>query len=339
MRCIIPAAGRGTRLRPHTHTKPKVLLSLANRPIISYILDDVIEANIKDIIIIVGYEKEKLIEYIKSEYQNKCNLTFIEQKERKGLGHAIHVTAKYLDGTPVLIALGDSLYETSFKKMIEETKEYPKWDGAITVKEVQNPQFYGVVTTKGDSLEVKELEEKPQNPKSSKVITGVYIFNDSRKLRDSLEKLVITNNLGKNDEIQLTDALQLMINNGGVLGTIHSGKWFDCGKKEALLLAHRYVLDAKNKDLIKSKLDNSIVIPPVAIEEGCIIENSIIGPYVSIDKGTKLDRAIITSSIIGSCSIIKNASIHDSLVGNKVELIGGLSDLNIGDHSKIQFSS
>ncbi|MHA1215340.1 MAG: sugar phosphate nucleotidyltransferase [Candidatus Hodarchaeales archaeon] len=339
MRCIIPAAGRGTRLRPHTHTKPKVLLSLANRPIISYILDDVIEANIQDIIIIVGYEKEKLIDYITSEYEDKCNLTFIEQKERKGLGHAIYVTAEYLDGTPVLIALGDSLYETSFKQMIEETKAYPNWDAAITVKKVQNPRAYGVVTTKDNSNEVKELEEKPQKPKSSKVITGVYIFNNSHKLRDALEELVNKSDTGMNGEIQLTDALQLMINDGGVLGTIHSGRWFDCGKKEALLLAHRYVLETKGNDLIKSELENSIVIPPVAVGKGCKIENSIIGPYVSIDKGTKLERAIITSSIIGSYSVIKNASIHDSLVGNKVELIGGLLDLNIGDHSKIQFSS
>lgn len=336
MRCIIPAAGKGTRLRPHTHTKPKALLSLSNRPIISHILDSIIEAGITEIIIIVGYEKEKLIEYLKQNHGQSCNLIFIEQKERKGLGHAIYTALEYLDGEPVLIALGDSLYENSFSQILQEFNKYPEWDGAITIREVNNPQSYGIVVTEENSAVIKELEEKPKNPRSSKAITGIYMIRNSLNLNHALSELIKQNQLGAGGEIQLTDALQLIINEGSILGTIDSGKWFDCGKKAALLSANEYVLSKKDQPVIKSKLDNSIIIPPVAVAEDCVIINSVIGPYVSIDKGTHIVRSIISSSIIGAHTVIKNTSIHDSLIGDEVELKSGLTDLDIGDHSKIQ---
>jgi glucose-1-phosphate thymidylyltransferase len=337
MRCIIPAAGRGTRLRPHTHTKPKVLLSLGNKPIISHILDRVVEAKITDIIIIVGYEKNQIIDYVTANYENSCNLTFIEQKERKGLGHAIYLAGEYLDGEPVLIALGDSLYENSFFQMLDEFNRYQDWAGAITIKSVSNPQAYGIVNTYKNSNQIKNLEEKPKNPTSSKAITGVYIIRDSVSLKESLEELVAKNQIGTGGEIQLTDALQIMVNNRNILGTIDSGRWFDCGKKEALLAAHKYVLNKMSKSVIASDFDNSIMIYPVAIQPDCEISNSVIGPYVSIDKGTIIERSIISSSIIGTKSHVKNASINDSLVGDRVELVGGLSDLDIGDHSSIKY--
>ncbi len=337
MRCIIPAAGRGTRLRPHTHTKPKALLSLGNKPIISHILDSVVETQIIDVIIIVGYEKNQIIDYVTSNYGNSCNLTFIEQKERKGLGHAIFLAEDYLDGESVLIALGDSLYENSFYKMLDEFNKYQDWDGAITIKSVSNPQAYGIVTTYENSNQIKNLEEKPKNPTSSKAITGVYIIRDSVSLKESLEELVTKNQIGSGGEIQLTDALQIMVQKGHVLGTIESGRWFDCGKKEALLDAHKYVLSKMSKSEIVSDFDNSIMIYPVAIQPDCEISHSIIGPYVSIDKGTKIERSIISSSIIGTRSHIKNVSINGSLVGDRVELVGGMSDLDIGDHSRIKY--
>ncbi len=338
MRCIIPAAGRGTRLRPHTHTKPKALLSLGNKPIISYILDGILEAKINDIVIIVGYEKEKLIDYVNLTYKDKCNITFVDQKQRKGLGHAIYSVNEFLDDEPVLIALGDSLYENSFSFMIDEFNKFSNLSGMITVKSVSNPEAYGNVIIEEGSNYIKNLEEKPLNPKSSLAITGVYLIRDTLSLRDILSDMVKSNHLGAGGEIQLTDALQIMIEKGAKLGIIDSGRWFDCGRKAALLAAHEYVLNKIGGSSISSELQNSIIIPPVAIQSDCEISHSIIGPYVSIDTGCIIERGIISASIIGMYSTIKNASIHDSLIGDKIELIGGLSDLNIGDHSKIQFS-
>ncbi|MFX0014284.1 MAG: sugar phosphate nucleotidyltransferase [Promethearchaeota archaeon] len=337
MRCIIPAAGKGTRLRPHTNTKPKALLSLGNKPLISHILDSIIDAGIKDFVIIVGYEKEKLIDYIESNYNKTCNYTFVEQKHRRGLGHAIYTAADFLDGEPVLIALGDSLYENSFSLMLDEYKKFSNWTGAITVKSVTNPQAYGIVTIKENSNEVKELIEKPENPTSSLAITGVYIIRDSLELKNALKELINSNKIGIGGELQLTDALQIMVNKGLILGIIDSGRWFDCGKKEALLAAHSYVLNKYKSSSIESELNNTIVIPPIAIQTNCQISNSIVGPYVSIDKGTIVEKSILSSSIIGTGSRIFNANIHDSLIGDEVELIGRGHDLNVGNHSKIQF--
>ncbi|MFX1516161.1 MAG: sugar nucleotidyltransferase [Promethearchaeota archaeon] len=336
MRCIIPAAGKGTRLRPHTITKPKALLSLGNKPLISHIMDSIIEANITDIIIVVGYEKEKLINFINTNYENTCDISFVEQKDRRGLGHAIYTTAKFLDGESVVIALGDSLYENSFSLMLDEYNKYPNWAGAITVKSVSNPQAYGIVNTHKNSNEVKELIEKPENPTSSLAITGVYIIRDSLELRYALEELVNSNQLGKGGEIQLTDALQSMVQKGLILGAIDSGRWFDCGKKDTLLAAHKYVLDKNKQSAVESESTNTIFIPPIAIQTNCHISDSIIGPYVSIDKGTTIKRSILSSSIIGSGSLLYNTSIHDSLIGDKVKLIGKGHNFNIGNHSKVQ---
>ncbi|MFX0170371.1 MAG: sugar phosphate nucleotidyltransferase [Candidatus Hodarchaeota archaeon] len=338
MRCIIPAAGQGTRLRPHTHTKPKALLTLGNKPLISYILDNVVKANISDIIIIVGYERDKLTDFVKSNYGETCNLTFIEQKNRLGLGHAIYSAVDYLDGEPVLIVLGDCLYEKSFAQMLEDFSNFPDWIGAITIKSVPNPQAYGVVITHEDSYTVKHLEEKPKKPTSSKAITGIYMIRDSKLLRSALEEIITTKKFGSGGEFQLTDALQIMVNKGLTLGTLESGRWFDCGRKEALLAAHKYVLSQNQMSSIKSNLNNSIIIEPVVIQSDCYISNSVIGPYVSIDRGTIIERSIISNSIIGIHSHIENAGIADSLIGDKVRFIGQLYDLNVGDHSKVKFS-
>ena len=338
MRCIIPAAGKGTRLRPHTHAKPKALLPLGNHPIIAHIINQVIDAGIKDIIVIVGYEKEKLIQYVTNQFSDKCKLTFLEQKEHKGLGHAVYMASEFLDEEPVLIALGDSIYEKSFKDMLETFEKYPSWTGALTIKEVSNPQAYGVVITKQKSPVADRLVEKPKTPESNKAITGIYIFRNSKALLKALGTIVTSDSKGAGGEIQLTDALQHMVDNGFTLGTINSGKWFDCGKKESLLEANKFILSKKKKSEVHSKIENSILIHPVAIQENCHISNSIIGPNVSIASGTTVERGILSSSIIGNRTSIKNINLNDSIIGDEVKLVGGLSDFSIGDNSDIRFS-
>ncbi|MCK4847425.1 MAG: NTP transferase domain-containing protein [Candidatus Heimdallarchaeota archaeon] len=338
MRCIIPAAGKGTRLRPHTHAKPKALLPLGNQPIIAHIMNQVIDAGITDIIIIVGYEKEKLIKYVTNRFSQKCKLTFLEQKERKGLGHAIYMASEFLDEEPVLIALGDSIYEKSFTNMLQMFEKFPSWAGALTVKEVSNPQAYGVVITESDSSVAIRLVEKPKEPKSNQAITGIYMIRNSIALLKALKTMVTADSKGAGGEIQLTDALQRMIDDGSILGTINSGKWFDCGKKESLLEANRFILSKNKESEIYSKMENSIIIHPVAIQENCHISNSIIGPYVSIASGTTIKRGILSSSIIGNRTSIENVNLNDSIIGDEVKLVGTLSDFNIGDNSNIQFS-
>lgn len=338
MRCIIPAAGKGTRLQPHTHTKPKALLQLGNLPIIAHIIDRILDAGITDIILILGFEKEKLKNYLDKNYSDRCNFTFIEQKERRGLGHAIYLASEFLDDEPAIITLGDSIYEKSFLQMIQQFDKETSWDGALTIKEVSNPQAYGVVVTDTKTSIIRQMIEKPEDPVSNKAITGVYMIRDTLSLKEALETLVKSGSIGVGGEIQLTDALQLMVDKGLSIGTIDSGKWFDCGKKQSLLEANEFVISTDGKSKIRSKLVNSIAIDPVVIQTDCTIENSIIGPYVSIDKGTHISRAIISSSIIGSRTTIKNVNLHESVIGNKVRLLGGLNNFDIGDQSDILLS-
>ena len=333
MRCIIPCAGKGTRLQPHTFTKPKALLPLGNKPIIAHIVEGIIDAGINHLILIVGFEKEKLIAYMTKTYSDKCKLTFLEQKQRKGLGHAIYVAKDFLDGEPILIALGDSIYDKSFAQMIKKYHEYPSWDGALTTKAVGNPQDYGIVITDPQSTSIIQLIEKPEEPKSNKAITGVYIIKDSLKLLNALEGIIKGNFTGKGGEIQLTDVLQKMIDNGANLGEIDSGDWYDCGNKASLLNANRYVL-SKDGEVTKKGLDvNSIFIPPVHIESESEVLNSIIGPYVSIGRGTKITRSIISSSIIGSFTDISNGNLKNSVIGDKVVIKLESQALNLGDKS------
>lgn len=333
MRCIIPCAGKGTRLQPHTFTKPKALLPLGNKPIIAHIVEGIIDAGITDVILIVGFEKEKLMAYMTETYSDKCKLTFLEQKERKGLGHAIYVARDYLDGESVLIALGDSIYNKTFAHMVKRYQEFPLWDGALTTKAVENPQAYGIVITDSQSSLITKLIEKPDDPESNRAITGVYIIEDSLKLLNAVEEIIKGNLIGKGGEIQLTDILQKMVDNGSKLGEIDSGDWYDCGNKASLLSANQFILSRNNKINNRGKNVNSVFIPPIHIESESEIINSIIGPYVSIGRGTKITRSIISSSIVGSYTDISNGNLKNSVIGDKVIIQLKSEDLNLGDNS------
>ncbi len=339
MKCIIPAAGKGTRLQPHTQNKPKALLKIGNKPIITHILDKILEANITDFIIVVGYEKEKLIDYLLGYYSDRCNFTFVEQEERRGLGHAIYMAGKHLEGESTLITLGDALYENSYLSMITEFRKHENWDGVITVREVSNPQSYGVVVTEANSQIITQLVEKPKTPVSNKAITGVYLIRNTKILQKYLSDIVDTNATGAGGEIQLTDALQMMVEGNYTLGIIESGAWYDCGNKEALLEGNHYVLSLLQESEIKCEIKDSIIVHPVAVETGCVISKSIIGPNVSIAQDTTVTKGIISSSVIGSNSSIVNVNIENSLIGDEVSISGRMNDVNLGDGTKIQLSS
>jgi glucose-1-phosphate thymidylyltransferase len=306
---------------------------LGNKPIIAHIVEGIISAGINDIILIVGFKKDKIIEFMTKTYSDKCKLTFLVQKERKGLGHAIYIAKEILDGEPVLIALGDSIYDKSFSQMVQKFHEYPSWDGALTTKAVENPQDYGIVITDPQSSLITQMVEKPDEPESNKAITGVYLIKDSLKLLNVLEKVIKANTTGKGGEIQLTDVLQKMINEGSKLGEIDSGDWYDCGNKASLLRANRYILNKESTIRNNGKNHNSVFIQPVNIEAESEVINSIIGPYVSIGTGTKISRCIISSTIIGSYTNISNGNITDSVIGDKVKINLKSEDLDLGDNA------
>jgi len=326
---IIPAAGAGTRLKPLTHTIPKPMVHVAGKPIIGHILDKMIGA-VDTVVIVVGYMKDKLIDYVEKNYSDKFNLNFVEQKEQLGLGHSIWVTKDVILNSPVLIVLGDEIFERSYKELLNlcKNKEYA---GSIGVKEVDNPSLYGIIELNEDGS-IKKLIEKPEEPESNLAAAGVYIINNSKILFESLEEVVNTKG-GHGGEYQLTDALQIMVDKGAKIDTFKISKWYDCGRPEMLLRVNKILL--KNSCRMNGETENCVIINPVIIEKGCRINDSVIGPFVSMAPGSKVVNSIIKNSIIGMGSEIVEVLLRDSIVGAEAKVFGKGQRLYVGENAEI----
>jgi glucose-1-phosphate thymidylyltransferase len=337
MKVVIPAAGTGERLFPHTYSKPKPMVSIAGKPIIGHILDRMGDLKPEEIIIIVGYKKEQIISYIKKHYPH-YNITFVEQRARLGLGHSIHTVKKQVDSAPIMIALGDMIFKAGYSEFYKRYQENGHCDGAIGVWEVDEPQKYGIVEEENNCI--KSLEEKPEHPRSNLAIAGVYFIHNTPLLFKTLDHL-ITHKIKTRGEYQLTDALTLMIQHGAVLKTFPVSSWYDCGHAESLLETNKVLLDEINntqpQNTTNHHIENSIIIPPVSLGENAHIKNSVIGPHTSIAENTTITNSIISNSIIGANTTINNVNLQASIVGDDAIVSGKHNSLNIGDNSTIEF--
>ena len=322
---IIPVAGIGTRLRPHTHTAPKGLLHVAGKPILGHILDALKQVKIDEAIFIVGFMGEQIVEYVKKNYKFKSK--FIQQKELKGLGYAVWLANPEIkDNEPVLIVLGDTIFETDLSPVLKG-----KFD-ALGTKEVEDPRRFGIVEMERGF--VKKLVEKPDKPTSNQAVVGVYYIKSTETFKQSLEEMIKKRIMTKN-EYQLTDALQLMIDKGVKFKTFEITGWYDCGKPETLLETNRHLLSR-----IKSarKLKDSVVIPPVFVSKTATVINSILGPYVSVADKAVIRDSIIKDSIISERAEVNNSRLQSSLIGNNAMVHGVFHQLNVGDSSEIGYS-
>ena len=324
MKAVIPVAGEGTRLRPHTHTVPKPLLRVAGKPILGHILDDVVELGIRDVVLIVGYRGQHIVDYVKTHYD--LNVSFVEQGERLGLGHAIYLTKDHVGDEPVLVLLGDTIFKGDFARIVGAGGNY------LGVKEVPDPERFGVVEV--EEGKIVNLVEKPAEPRSNLAIVGIYCVEDSRGLYDALET-IITEDLRTRGEYQLTDALNLMIKRGIDLRAFEIEGWYDCGKAETLLETNRDLLEMAGSQVTVS---GSIIIDPVNIGDDVTIEASVIGPYVSIAGKTVVRQSIIRNSILGSGALVEYALLDSSLIGDNAIVKGLFKKLNVGDSSEIDFT-
>ena len=322
MKVVIPVAGEGTRLRPHTHTAPKVLLHVAGKPILGHILDEIAALKPEEVILVVGNMADKIRQYVSKNYDFKAS--YINQQERKGLGHAVSLARTHLDpDEPVLIILGDTIFRAPFQDILSAK------ESLLGVKEVDDPRRFGVVEVKDGY--VSRLEEKPAWPASNLVIVGIYYLRRPGLLFECLDE-IIARGVRVKGEFQLTDALERMIERGEKMRLFPIDDWFDCGKMETML--------ATNRELLKRKaptyaIENSIIIPPVFIARPENIEHSVIGPYVSIAEGATVKRAILKDVIVSENATVEDVALHNSLIGENAVVKGSYRTLNVGDSSEV----
>lgn len=325
MKAVIPVAGIGKRLRPHTYTAPKALINVAGRPILGHIIDNILEMGVTELIPIIGYKGEMIRDYITGEYDIPVN--FVVQEEQKGIAHAVNLTRKYADDSELIIILGDTIIEADFSTIPL------KGDYVLGVREVDNPSRFGIAEVSGGII--TRIEEKPENPKSNLAIVGLYYFKNSSKLFSACDT-VIEKGIKTKGEYQITDALELMIEGGTEFKPYRIDAWYDCGKISTLLDTNRVLL---NKSKSITKRNGSIIIPPCWIDESSSIEKSIIGPYVSVSANCEISNSILENSILNSGSRVQNIVLTDSVVGSSAEIVGNKRSVNIGNNSALHLKS
>lgn len=327
MKVIIPVAGPGTKLRPFTYTQPKPLIPVAGKPILSYILDDLILAGHEDFIFVVAHLSEKIIEFVDENYPH-VRKKYIFQKERMGLGHAIYTCKDYIEeNEEVLIQLGDSILDVDFKVLT-----HCKYN-TLAVRKVNDPRSFGVVEI-DESGFIKRLVEKPKIPKSNLALVGLYYIKEFKQLVQALE-YNIEHDLRTKGEFHLTDGLMKLLELGYKFEVMEVKNWFDCGKKEVLLETNAIMLDRMSPEPVNLESDNNIIIPPVRLGRNCRIQNSILGPHVSIGDDTEINNSLIREAIIGNYTILNNIVIEKSIIGNDVVIRGKSQSYNIGDNTEM----
>jgi glucose-1-phosphate thymidylyltransferase len=333
MNIIIPMAGMGKRMRPHTLTIPKPLLPIAGKPIVQRLVEDiakVCEETIDEIGFVVGNFGSKtendLLEIAKSV--GAIGRIYYQQ-EALGTAHAVMCAEELITGN-VVVAFADTLFKADFKLDTEK-------EGIIWVQKVENPSAFGVVKL-NESNVITDFIEKPQTFISDLAIIGIYYFKDGDYLKSELQYL-LENKVMVKGEYQLTDALENMKRKGTKFQPGEVTEWLDCGNKDATVYTNqRYLEYIKDQNLVaeSAKIIDSTIIEPVFIGENCLIESCVIGPHVSIGENSKLFRSVIKNSIIQTNSGIENAVVENSMIGNFVNYQGQSKDLSIGDYNTIQ---
>lgn len=324
---IIPVAGTGTHLRPHTHTQPKPLIPIAGKPILAHIVDGWRAEGLTEFVFVIGYLGTKIKTYIEDTYTGRITYHFVEQEPRLGLGHAIALCQDYLMAADeVVIALGDAIIEARMQDLLHHT-------GNVTlVQPVEHPELFGVVQV-DDSGKVLALAEKPRIPLSNLALVGVYKIGQPQLLAQALKHILQQPTPSGN--YSLTDALHFMIAQlGARLDTQSVQYWHDCGHKDTLLETNRILLERNHTAAVYS-LPGSVIIPPVYISPTAVIENSIIGPHVAVDEHSVIRNAIVEDSILGAYSRLDSIVLKGSIIGNDASITGSWHSINIGDNTEL----
>lgn len=350
---LILSGGSGTRLRPITYTGAKQLVPIANKPILFYGIESMIDAGIKKIGIVVGSTAEEIKEAVGDGSRFGAEVTYIEQSQPLGLAHCVSISQNFIGDDDFIMYLGDNMLQKSIRDFYEPIfYSQTKPEASILVKSVDNPENFGVAEIDGNGHLIG-LQEKPEAPKSNMAMVGVYFFTPE------IFQAVNSIKASHRGELEITDAIQYLLDNGENV-TCHQldGWWIDTGKKDPLLECNRLVLDTIERDIYENSLNtfvadgrvkignsliyNSRIVGPVSIADGCLIRDSYIGPYTSIGRSCIIENSEIENSVLLGHNIIKNVPrISQSLIGkgafvNKSENKPSSTKLMIGDSSVVE---
>ena len=330
---VIPMAGFGTRMRPHTWSKAKPLIGLAGKTVLDYVLlqfQTLPEFENAEFVFIVGpHQLDQVKDYSEKKYPGKT-IYFVVQEEMRGQSDALYQARKYLTG-PMLMCFSDTLVKADFSFLKDETD-----DGIAWVRAVPDPRRFGVARV-DSSGRVAELIEKPDDMSNNLAVVGCYYFKSGESLVAAIEEQVARNVTLKN-EFFLVDAINIMIEHGSKMRTAEVEAWLDAGKPDATLETNRFYLSDghDNSTEAEAAYPAAAIVPPVYIGPGAVIESSVIGPYVSIGENCELKNVVISDSIVEAQTRIENKVLTASLIGRDVQVTGQVETLNIGDNSWIQ---
>jgi glucose-1-phosphate thymidylyltransferase len=324
---VIPLAGKGTRLRPHTHVTPKPLLRVADKPVMSYILDDLRDLGVHEAVFITGHLKEKVEEYVRAEYPT-FDARFVEQPVQNGTAGAVQLAQPFVH-EDMLIIFVDTIFDADLSLVTRLPEDVA---GVIWVKEVEDYQRFGVVVTDGDGY-MQRIIEKPTEPISKLANIGLYYIRDWKLLFEGIDH-VMNSAPGPLGEYFLTDAFQYMIDHGARILTVPVEGWYDAGKPETLLETNRHLTSTTRGKRPPEKA-GVVVHDPVHVADGVELERCEIGPNVSVAAGAVIHGSRLRDSIVGEGARVEDSELHDSLVGSRAVVRGVRGQVDVGDHSVV----
>jgi len=325
MKVILPLAGLGKRMRPHTWSKPKPLLNVAGKPVLGHVFDSISCLDIEEVVFIVGWLGDQIREYVEANYD--FSTRYVVQEELKGQAHAIYLARECLAG-PCMIIFVDTLFRADLSGLEEGSA-----DAVLYVQEVEDPRRFGVVVEQDGR--VIRLIEKPDGFEHRKAIVGVYFVKEGAALIEAIERL-LAQDIQTKGEFYLADAFQVMIDRGARVVSRTVSVWEDCGTPEALLHTNRYLLSHGHAR--GPQLKSGVVIHPVHIAETARIANSVVGPYVTVGEDVRIEGTIVRDAIIESGSTLQDVCIEHSLIGRNATVKGSFRRLNVGDDAVVDLT-
>lgn len=339
MKIIVPMAGRGSRLRPHSLTVPKPLIPVAGQPIVHRLVKDiakVLNEPIEEIAFVLGdpawFDDEVVGELVDLAESIGAHPSIYRQDQPLGTGHAIMCAAESLSG-PAVVAYADTLIRATFDLDQEA-------DSVIWTKKVDNPEAFGVVKL-NDKQEIVELVEKPEEFVSDQAVIGIYYFKDVAVLKEKLQE-VLEENIMNGGEYQINDGIKKMMADGKVFKTGTVDEWMDCGNKAVTVETNgrmlQFLHDDKEEKLVaeSATLENASIIPPCFIGENVVLKDVTIGPNVSVGSGTKIVNSTVKNSLIQNHSVIKNVNLDQAMIGNHVKYDGKFTQVSLGDYTVLE---